>query len=175
VGVFAFIARARKFFITYLWNLRFPSIFILLLLIPAAFGVYVFCCRFFRKPELNVTLNPRSTFCEDIPYGLETRALRLHLYGIFANTSEDRELLLVYAYLAGTSCLSFFSSPVSIAPGMALIDKDVLSICTLPKRRPRRPRHNPEPYKTTIYFVDAAGHKFRQRITLMYHVDTRTT
>jgi hypothetical protein len=59
VGVFAFIARARKFFITYLWNLRFPSIFILLLLIPAAFGVYVFCCRFFRKPELNVTL-PQS-------------------------------------------------------------------------------------------------------------------
>jgi hypothetical protein len=165
-GVFALISRTRRFFVTYLWNLRLPFLFFILFLVPAIFGIYVFVRRRCRT-LLHVTLDPQLSSCYEVQVGPPPRTIQLTLVGVFANNSPDIEFLLLYAYIKGTNCLSHFSKPLGIGPGTALLQKHVQSVCTLP---PGRPRHTKRHYKATVYFVDASGRKFRQRVKIDYTV-----
>ena len=66
----------------------------------------------------------------------------------------------MYAYPRGTKSISHFYEPIPLPPETATLGVDVQFFCTLPTRRLK------DPYTETFIFVDAGGHKYRQRITL---------
>ncbi len=131
-----------------------------LLLTPGVFGLIVFVRWLVhrRTPSMYVTLDPQGCFCQDTLHGT-TPALLVYFRATFANGGQDEQLWM-YAYPRGTKSLSHFYEPISLPPGTATLDVDVQFFCTRPPGRLK------DPYSATFVFVDAGGHKHRQRLSL---------
>ncbi len=130
------------------------------LVIPATYGAVVFIrwLIYRHTPEIYVTVDPERCFCQETMYG-QTPALHVYMEVAFTNTGLHDQLLM-YAYPRGTKSISHFYEPIALPPKTATLDVDIQFYCTLPLGRLK------DPYTETFIFVDAGGHKYRQRISL---------
>jgi hypothetical protein len=146
------------------WETRVPLALLIALAPPAAFGFYALyrVMRAHRRTPLYFTINPQQTHISEHWDGrTNQRLITLQLFMTVANPTRDRNIIL-YAYLKGTEPVMHLPEPIEVKPFSAMLEQHVLTMMTAPKGL------KSGVFKSTVYFVDAAGNRYKQKLKTMF-------